>query len=565
MQGSGTYELTMILGAATLLLWGVRMARTGVMRVYASQIRRVLPRALKNPLLALFAGAGAATILQSSIAVAVFTSTLAALGAVPVAGGFLLLLGADAGSAVVAALLTLNLKALWPVLMATGYLLHATYSDSDSPLKQLGRVLLGIAMILVALTFMSQVSSALAASDLIKTIISSLGSELFLALLLFAILTWLAHSSIAILLFWASLVQAGITTDPALIIAAILGINLGNAAPPIIMTWNQAAPARRIVFGHALFKLSGVVIGFALLRVVDGLYALIPGEASFRVVILHILFNLFLIVAFGGFVHPVARVLERFFVTPQAGADDFAPKYIPRAGDAAEAGESTGLLPVTALAREVLRILGTIQQMLGKTLDMMLTGNPEPAQDVRKMEEKVNALFKAVRAYAVDLTRKGLNERDQRKVTALLRYTASLENAGDVICKTMIAIPEAMKKEGKQFSGEGKEELKTLFNYLIGNAQLAAEVIMAWHRETGGALVQRKRDFKKMCHDSSRQHINRLSQGVSNAMGSSSAHLDLIADIRWLNTQISSIGYDVLPESETSGDAAAESLIAHPE
>ena len=125
MQDSGTYELTMILGAAALLLWGVRMARTGVMRVYGAQIRRTLPRALNNRFVALLIGAGAATILQSSIAVAVFTSGLAAVGAIPVADGLLLLLGADAGSAVVAALLTLNLKALWPILMFVGYLLHS--------------------------------------------------------------------------------------------------------------------------------------------------------------------------------------------------------------------------------------------------------------------------------------------------------------------------------------------------------------------------------------------------------------------------------------------------------
>ena len=245
MYESGTYELTMILGAATLMLWGVRMARTGVMRAYGAEIRRILPQTLKNRLVALLAGAGSATILQSSIAVAVFTSTLAALGVVPVADGLVLMLGADAGSAVVAALLTLNLKALWPVLMFSGYLLHSVYSETDSPLKQYGRILLGIAMILVALTFMSQVSAALADSRLIRTIISSLGNELLLAVLLFGILTWVAHSSIAILLFWASLVQAGITDNPALIVAAILGINVGNAVPPIIMSLSQAAPARR--------------------------------------------------------------------------------------------------------------------------------------------------------------------------------------------------------------------------------------------------------------------------------------------------------------------------------
>ena len=562
METSGTYDLTMILGAATLLLWGVRMARTGVMRVYGSEIRRTLPRALKNRLVALLTGAGAATVLQSSIAVAVFTSTLAAVGAIPVAEGLLLLLGADAGSAVVAALLTLNLKALWPILMFGGYLLHSIYSETNSPMKQFGRISLGIAMILIALTFMSQVSSALAASDIIKVVITSLGDELLIALILFALLTWIAHSSIAILLFWASLVHAGITTDPALIVAAVLGINLGNTIPPIIMSWNQAAPARQIVFGHGAFKLIGVLVCFIALRWVDNLYALIPGEPSFRVVILHILFNTSLIVVFAATVHPVARILGRLFVDPPAPENEFGPKYIPRKQDM---GNSSEQFPVTALAREVLRILGTIQTMLEVTTEMLLSGSSERSPEIYRMEEKVNLLFRAVRGYAVDLTRKGLSDLEQRKVSALLRYTASLENSGDVICKTMIGIPEAMKQEGKQFSVEGKAELDRMLRYLIGNTQLAAEVIMAWNKESASVLVQRKRDVKMMCHASSKQHIARLSQGTSNAMESSSAHLDLISDIRWINTQVSSIGYDVLPEVEAAGDEMAETPIKPPE
>ena len=564
MYESGTYELTMILGAATLMLWGVRMARTGVMRVYGAEIRRILPQTLKNRLVALLAGAGSATILQSSIAVAVFTSTLAALGAVPVADGLLLMLGADAGSAVVAALLTLNLKALWPVLMFSGYLLHSIYSETDSPLKQYGRILLGIAMILVALTFMSQVSAALADSRLIRIVISSLGSELLIALLLFAVLTWLAHSSIAILLFWASLVQAGITDNPSLIVAAILGINVGNAVPPIIMSLSQPAPARRIVIGHGIIKLCGVVICFIFLHLFDGFYDELPGLSGFRVVLLHILFNLLLIVAFAWRVNAISRFMERFFVDVDRQVDDNGPKYIPSVCDA-DADADIAAFPVLALTREVLRILGTIQNMLEATLDMLINGKHERADDIVRMEEKVNKLFKAVRSYAVVLTRKGLDDAEQRKVSALLRYTASLENAGDVICKTMLGIPESMKKSGKQFSEEGKTELERLFRFLIGTTQLSAEVIMAWHPDTAVVLVQRKRMMKAMCHDSSRQHIVRLSQGISGAMGSSSAHLDLISDLRWISTQISSIGYDVFPESESSGSDAEEKLIEHPE
>jgi phosphate:Na+ symporter len=552
----------MILGAAALLLWGVRMARTGVMRTWGAQIRRVLPRALNNRLVALLTGAGAATILQSSIAVSVFTSGLAAVGVIPVVDGLILLLGADTGSAVVAALLTLNLKALWPILMFVGYLMHSIFSDTDSPFKQFGRICLGVAMILIALTFMSQVSAALAASDLVRVVISSLGDELLIAALLFAILTWLAHSSIAILLFWASLVQAGITTDPGLILAAVLGINLGNAAPPIVMTWSQAAAARRIVVGNGLFKLIGVFVCFVGLRLFEGLYGILPGEPSFRVVILHILFNCALVAVFTGLAGPTARLLERLFAETPKAADDIGPKYIP---GQSEALGKIDLLPVTALSREVLRILGTVQTMLEITLDMLLSGNNDKSQEIMRLEEKVNILFKAVRAYAVDLTRKGVEDPELRRVTALLRYTASLENAGDVICKTMLGIPGAMKREGKRFSEEGKAELDTLFRFLIGNTQLAAEAVMAWQPATAGVLVQRKRDFKSMCQNSSRLHIDRLSQGVSNAMESSSAHLELIADMRWINTQVASIGYDVLPASEDSGDEATEQLIDHPE
>ena len=562
MQISGTYELTMILGAATLLLWGVRMARTGVMRIYGSQIHKTLPRALDNPVIALLIGAGAATALQSSIAVAVFTSGLAAVGVIPVADGLLLLLGADAGSALVAALLTLNLKAMWPILMFVGYLLHAIFSDTASPFKQVGRIMLGIAMILIALAFMSQVSSSLAASGLIKIIVSSLGSELLIALLLFAVLTWLAHSSIAILLFWASLVQTGVTADPDLIMAALFGINLGNALPPIIMTWSQAAPARRIVFGNALFKLTGVVVGFACLHLIDGLYARMPGEPGFRVMILHILFNIALIAMFAAFVTPIARFLEKWFADPPKPADDIGPKYIPTA---TATGARPELLPVTALSREVLRIVGTIETMLETTLEMLTTGAADKAQDIAKMESKVDTLFTAVRAYAVDLTRKGMSDEEQHKVTALLRYTASLENVGDVISKAMVGISKSMKKAGRSFSPEGKEEIATLFHYLIGNTQLAAEVIMAWNQDTAGVLVQRKRELKKMCTDSSERHFARLSEGISRTMESSSAHLELILNIRWINGQVSCIAYEALPGKEPVDEGVVADLNGHPE
>lgn len=38
------------------------------------------------------------------------------------------------------------------------------------------------------------------------------------------------------------------------------------------------------------------------------------------------------------------------------------------------------------------------------------------------------------------------------------------------------------------------------------------------------------------------------------------AHLDLLSDMRWINTQVASIGYDALPQSEDSGGRSGRTI-----
>ena len=50
MAISGTTILLHILGGAALLLWGLRMVRTGITRAYGSGLRRAVGAGLANPL-----------------------------------------------------------------------------------------------------------------------------------------------------------------------------------------------------------------------------------------------------------------------------------------------------------------------------------------------------------------------------------------------------------------------------------------------------------------------------------------------------------------------------------
>lgn len=548
---SATYLLCVIAGSASLLLWGIRMARTAVTRAHGSRIRDFLPKTLGNRFYAAFTGIGAAAVLQSSTAVAVFIASLATMGMVPLPGGLAVMLGADIGSAVVAALLTFNLKSYWPILILAGYVVHSLYENTRSKAKQNGRFILGLGLVLISLTFMSQVSSQLSSNATLRTVLSSLSGEPVLAVLVLAGLTWLAHSSISMLLFMASLADAGLVSDSAFFAAAVLGVNLGGAMPAIVLTWRQSAAARRIVAGNGLFRLIGVLAGLAFVDSVGELFDLLPGVPGFRLVLLHMLFNLCLAVVFIGFVGQFSRLLERLIPEPAPASEEevFGPRYIPRNSD------SKAVMPLFALTRETLRMTDVVQSMLTQTQEVLNAAGPmdkDRRMRIRRLDDRVDTLYKAVRGYAIDLTREELPPDELQRINSLLHYALNLENFGDIIDKSLLDITAQKTKARRSFSEDGNAELSRLFSYVSDSLQLSAEVVMGWKADAAANLRERKREFKILARESSSRHIERLRRGVSSSLQTSSYHLDIVNDLQRMNSLVTAVAEDVIPAPPVS-------------
>ena len=553
---SGTYLLIQIIGAAALLLWGIRMARTSVTRAYGTNIRVVLPQKLGNRIVAVFTGIVVATVLQNSTAVAVFLSALASQGVIPPVGGLAVMLGANVGSAIVASLLSLNLKGLWPILVAAGYLLHSFGSDaSGGKAKQFGRFALGLGMVLIALTFMGQVSGELASSKVIALIVSSLAGEPVLAALAMTFLAWLSHSTIAMLLFLSSLAGTGVITDPELIVASVLGLNLGGAIPAIVMTLGQKAEARRIILGNALFRLIGVAGGLAGIDLLVAMYNRLPGDTGFKVVLVHIVFNLMLVVLFTGTLDKMAELLKKILPSPpEPVQEEYGPRYI-----APLSGSYPAALPLSALTRETLRLSDLVLQMLVEAGNILHSheASLEKVREIRAMDDKVDTLYKAIRGYAIELSRsEDLPSSGMRRITALFRFAVNLENAGDLIEKSLLDITAQKSKSRRKFSEDGDAELSRLFSFVVETMQLCAEVVMTWSAETAVDLCDRDAEFERMVDDSSLRHMERLYLGVSNSLETSSYHLDIINDLQRINTMVSSIATDIIAAAREEKEEA---------
>ena len=93
-------------GAAVLLLWAVRMVRTGVEKINGGEMRRMVRRATSGRMRAAAIGGLVAMLLQSSTAVALLSANFASSGVISVTQGLSLLLGADLGSAIVVQILS---------------------------------------------------------------------------------------------------------------------------------------------------------------------------------------------------------------------------------------------------------------------------------------------------------------------------------------------------------------------------------------------------------------------------------------------------------------------------
>jgi len=116
----GSMVLLDLIGGVALLLWGLHMVMSGVLRAFGPDLRRFLGKALSNRFTAFGAGLGLTALLQSSTATGLMTTSLAADGMVSLVSALAIMLGANVGTTLIVQVLSFNISAAAPVLFVIG-------------------------------------------------------------------------------------------------------------------------------------------------------------------------------------------------------------------------------------------------------------------------------------------------------------------------------------------------------------------------------------------------------------------------------------------------------------
>jgi len=526
-------------GAVMLLLYSTRMVRTGFERAAGPALRELLLRSSSNAPKGVFTGVMVATLLQSSTAVALLVAGFASTGAISLIGALSIVLGADLGTALVVQFLSLDLAWLIPALLVCGGFFFLKLEARMA--KQIGRVILGIAFILLSLKMIGEATTPLRSSTHAPAVVSYLSEDVFTAFLGGAALAFLFHSSVAAVLLFATFsAQSVLPIDAGL--PLVLGANAGGGLVALWLTRDGRREARRITLGNFIFRAAVAVAVLLLVHFVGLPVHWLGDSAERQLVNFHFVFNVVLLLVclpFTGLVIKLTNVLIKN--DPEPVMDRL---HVTSALDPAVLNRPE--LALTSVTRELLRMSQLVETMAGPLLDLFTTSQPDQVEHIRTMDKHVNEAHTEIKLYIAELNGGQLSSDEARRGVELTSMAINLERVGDIIAKDLLPRVDEKHNKRQEFSQAGWREISVLHARVITNMQLALNVLVSEDLESAKQLVLEKTRMGKLERETRNRHLGRLMKGTPESIATSDLHLEVVRALKEINSLYTAVAYPIL-------------------
>ncbi|MEI9431960.1 Na/Pi cotransporter family protein [Mesorhizobium sp. Cs1299R1N3] len=532
-------------GAVMLLLWAVRMVRTGVERACGPALRDALRQARKARIRSAGAGTVLAVLLQSSTAVAMLAAGFAASGMISVSAGLAILLGADLGSALVVQVLSFDLSWLVPALILVGGAMALKFEARG--IKQGGRILMGVAFVLLSLHMIGEATAPMRQSALLPLVISYLHADYFTAFAAAALFTWLIHSSVAaILLFVTLAAQSVLPVEVGLFF--ILGANCGGALIAVWLTRGEAVEARRVPLGNLIFRGAAALAALFVLQVVTFPTHSFGATEGRQLVNLHLAFNLALVVCCLPFTGTMEKLVT-LLIADRPAAKEGRDLMLRRSSALDRTVMRTPGLALASATRELLRMGEVVEVMLRPVMDFFDAGTTDQIRKAQKLDDDVNRAHTEIKLYIAEVNRGSMTAAEAQRGIELTDFAINLERAGDIVAKNLLVLTRELRDKNLRFSRAGWSELAGFHNRVMANMQLALNVLVSSDLVSARQLVvekERMRKLERLSHD---RHLKRLQSGMTQSIDTSDIHLEAVRALKEINSLMASVAYPLLTQS----------------
>ena len=534
----GNVVLLDLIGGIALLLWGLHMVQSGILRAFGGDLRRVLGIALRNRFTAFLAGIGATALLQSSTATALMTGTFLGDGLVGLVPALAIMLGANVGTTLIVQVFSFDVSSVAPVLLAIGVI--AFKHGARTRIRDLGRVAIGLGLMLLSLHILLDTLAPAENAPSVRALLTASTGMPVLNIIFGAILAWAAHSSVAVVLLVMSLSYSNFIT-PIVAFALVIGANLGSAINPLVEGGGLKNPViRRLSLGNLINRVVGCALVLPFLEPVVKTLTGIDSNPIRLIADFHSLFNLALAAIFIVPLPAFAKLLEWLLPEPATRPDPSTPIYL----DTAAIG--TPALALTCAARETLHMGDLIETMLRQTIIALMTDDRKLVSEIERMDNVVDKLYEAIKLYVTKITRESLDDREGRRAMEIIAFAINLEHIGDIIDKNLMELAAKKIKNRFKFSDNGAVELQDFHRRVLDNLKLALSVFISGDVKIARQLIEEKVAIREAERLVAENHFARLREGLPASIETSSLHLDILRDLKRIHSHICSVAYPVL-------------------
>lgn len=468
------FDILTMVGGLALFLYGMEVMGNGLSKASGGRMERILEKMTDNIFKAVLLGAGVTAVIQSSSATTVMVVGFVNSGIMKLSQAVGVIMGANIGTTVTSWLLSLTgiqgdnfiltlmkPSSFSPILavIGVGFLM---FSKNEKK-KDIGTIMIGFTVLMFGMETMSDAVKPLADVPEFANILLMFKNPL-LGMLAGLVLTAVIQSSSASVGILQSLCVTGAVSYGAAI-PIIMGQNIGTCVTALLSSIGASKNAKRTAFVHLYFNIIGTAIFMILFYTLNAFmhFDFIDNMANpAGIAVIHSVFNIFataILLPFHRGLEKLATLTvrtsdedEKQSVQPAEEGQDMLllldDRFIEKPGFAME-----NCYSVTSHMAELSR------QALFIAMELLQKYDETKAENVLKLENKVDHYEDRLGTYLIRLSSRDLSEKDSKSLSMLLHCIGDLERISDHAVNIMEKAQE-MNEKNLSFSDKGAQELE---------------------------------------------------------------------------------------------------------
>ena len=480
MEEFSIFNIFTLLGGLAFFLYGMKVMSTGLEKLTGGKLEVALKKMTSNKFKALLLGMGITIAIQSSSAMTVMLVGFVNSGIMNLEQTIGVCFGSDIGTTLTAWILSLagvdgknpfikmlKPSSFAPLVALVGVILIMAAKKNKK--KDVGRILVGFAIIMTGMTFMSDAVSPLADSPKFQTILTAFKNPI-LGVLVGAGFTGIIQSSAASVGILQAFSQTGALTY-GMALPIIMGLNIGTCVTALISSIGVNKNAKRVACIHILIKVLGTLILLPVSMILESVIQLSIFDKTVGFVgiaVMHSIFNIATTIILLPFSKHIVK-LSKIIIKDDSVEQVSSKKTITGLDDI--------LLKTPAVA--VHTCLSATSQMAELTretiimaLKLLVEYDGEACDTVIENEDIIDGFEDKINSYLIKIAKSSVTGADSRSVSKMMHCVGNFERISDHAVN-LVESAQEMHEKGINFSEECINEIVVITDAITENVNKA--------------------------------------------------------------------------------------------